>query len=143
MERAGGARSELPHPAGGPADHGRVRGAGEGLGELGHVDKKLGIFMLITALIGIRIAVWISTWLFGISDTHGDKGAAADLYISVIFVIFLSGVAASMLIDVLKSRSSSEAGPSKRISEFLSRLRLFPMIYLMLQRKYTKPTEPI
>ncbi|HDH57354.1 MAG TPA: sulfite exporter TauE/SafE family protein, partial [Bacteroidetes bacterium] len=26
-------------------------------GELGHVDKKLGLFMLITAFIGIRLAV--------------------------------------------------------------------------------------
>ena len=32
-------------------------------GELGHVDKKLGIFMLITALLGIRTAVWIWTQL--------------------------------------------------------------------------------
>ncbi len=34
-------------------------------GEMGHVDKKLGIFMLVTALLGIRLAVWISTSLFG------------------------------------------------------------------------------
>jgi uncharacterized membrane protein YfcA len=96
---------------------------------LGHVDKKLGIFMLITALIGIRLAVWISTSLFGISDTEGDKGAAANLYISAIFVVFLSGVSISMLIDVVKSRAKSETGPSKRIADFLSRLRLFPMIH--------------
>ena len=32
-------------------------------GELGHVDKKLGIFMLITALLGIRTAVWLH-WIF-------------------------------------------------------------------------------
>lgn len=98
-------------------------------GELGHVDKKLGIFMLITALVGIRIAVWISTALFGISDTEGDRGAAANLYISVVFVIILIGVAISMLIDVVKSRATSEAGPSRKLADFLSRLRLFPMIY--------------
>ena len=98
-------------------------------GELGHVDKKLGIFMLITALIGIRLAVWISTSLFGISDTHGDKGAAANLYISAVFVIILAGVALSMLLDLLKSRKASEAGPSRRITEYLSKLRLFPMIH--------------
>jgi len=98
-------------------------------GELGHVDKKLGIFMLITALIGIRLAVWISTALFGISDTHDAKGAAANLYISAVFVIILAGVAATMLIDVLKSRSKNEYGPSRRISDYLSKLRLFPMIH--------------
>jgi uncharacterized membrane protein YfcA len=98
-------------------------------GELGHVDKKLGIFMLITALIGIRIAVMISTSLFGISDTHGEQGAAANLYISVVFVVILTGVAISVLADALRSRSKSSAGPSRKITDFLSRLRLFPMIY--------------
>ena len=98
-------------------------------GELGHVDKKLGIFMLITALIGIRLAVWISTSLFGISDTHGDKGAAANLYISAVFVIILTGVAISIMVDVLKSRSAADAGPSKRITDYLSKLRLFPMVH--------------
>jgi uncharacterized membrane protein YfcA len=98
-------------------------------GELGHVDKKLGIFMLITALIGIRLAVWIATSLFGISDTHGDKGAAANLYISTVFVVILCGVGISMVTDVLKSRSGGETGPSKRITGYLSKLRLFPMIY--------------
>jgi uncharacterized membrane protein YfcA len=98
-------------------------------GELGHVDRKLGIFMLITALIGIRLAVWIATSLFGISDTHGDKGAAANLYISAVFVIILTGVAISVLMDVLRSRSASDAGPSRKITNFLSKLRLFPMIY--------------
>ena len=98
-------------------------------GEMGHVDKKLGIFMLITALIGIRLAVWISTSLFGISDTHGDKGAAANLYISVVFVVILLGVGISVVMDVLKSRSQNEIGPSRKITEFLSKLRLFPVIY--------------
>jgi uncharacterized membrane protein YfcA len=98
-------------------------------GELGHVDKKLAIFMLITAVVGIRLAVWIATALFGISDTHGEKGAAANLYISAVFVIILAGVAVSVLMDVLKSRSDNESGPSKKITNYLSKLRLFPMIY--------------
>jgi uncharacterized protein len=98
-------------------------------GELGHVDKKLGIFMLIPALLGIRLAVLISTSLFGISDTHGDKGAAANMYISTVFVVILTGVAIFMLIDVIKSRAKSEIGPSRKIANYLSKLRLFPTIY--------------
>ncbi len=97
--------------------------------ELGHVDKKLAVFMLITALVGIRLAVWISTALFGISDTHGSKGAAADLYISAVFVVVLAGVGISILMDVLRSRKAEDSGPSRRITNFLSRLRLFPMIH--------------
>jgi uncharacterized membrane protein YfcA len=38
--------------------------------ELGHVDKKLGLFMLFTALLGIRFAVWINSFLFGIWGGH-------------------------------------------------------------------------
>jgi uncharacterized membrane protein YfcA len=98
-------------------------------GELGHVDKKLGIFMLITAFLGIRLAVWISSRLFGMSDSHNAAGAAANLYISVVFVVMLAFVSASMIIDVLRNRSEGDAGPSRKISDYLSRLRLFPMIH--------------
>jgi len=98
-------------------------------GELGHVDKKLGVFMLITAFLGIRLAVWISTSLFGIGDSHAAKGAAANLYISVVFVVMLSFVSASMLVDLLRKKSEGDTGPSRKLSNYLSRLRLFPMIY--------------
>jgi len=98
-------------------------------GELGHVDKKLGIFMLITALIGIRIAVWISSYLFGLDDHGGDQGAAANLYISLVFVIMLSAVSIPMLRDSFTSRTEEDSGPSKKIANFLARLRLFPMVY--------------
>ncbi len=98
-------------------------------GELGHVDKKLGIFMLLTAFLGIRVAVWISSRLFGMTDSHAAQGAAANLYISSVFVIMLSVVCASMLIDVLRKRSDGGSGPSRKISDYLSKLRLFPVIY--------------
>jgi uncharacterized membrane protein YfcA len=88
-------------------------------GELGHVDKKLGIFMLITAFLGIRLAVWISSKLFGMSDSHNATGAAANLYISVVFVVMLSFVSISMIIDILRSRSEGDAGPSRKISDYL------------------------
>jgi uncharacterized membrane protein YfcA len=96
--------------------------------ELGHVDKKLGIFMLITALLGIRTAVWINSFLFGVGDQHGDKGAAANLYISLVFVVFLSVVSISILRDTIKSRDREDVGPSKKIASYLSKLKLFPMI---------------
>jgi uncharacterized membrane protein YfcA len=98
-------------------------------GELGHVDKKLGIFMLITAFLGIRIAVWISSKLFGMSDSHAAEGAAANLYISVVFVVMLSVVSASMFLDIVRKKSDGDSGPSRKIADYLSKLRLFPMIY--------------
>ena len=98
-------------------------------GELGNVDRKMGIFLVLTSFIGIRIAVWINSYLFSVGDSHSeDKSAAADLYISLVFVGILSLVAVSMLRDALRS-SDEDAGPSRRIADALSRMRLFPVIH--------------
>lgn len=100
-------------------------------GEAGNVDKRLAISLLVTAIIGIQLAVWINSRLFKGGTGHGAaKGAAANLYISLVFVFILSMVALSMLRDLLKSsgRGETETGPSKRIAEFLSRLNIPPMI---------------
>jgi len=99
--------------------------------ELGNVDKRMGAFLILTSFIGIRIAVWINSRLFeGGGDGHGAGGsAAADLYISAVFVLILSAVAVSMLRDAFGRREDGEAGPSMRIANALSRLRLPPYIY--------------
>ena len=99
-------------------------------GEAGNVDKKLAAFLLITAVGGIQFAVWINSLLFkGGGDSHGaPKGAGANLYISMVFVCILLFVALSMLRDALKKSADGDAGPSRRITEFLSRLNLPPMI---------------
>ncbi|UCD56868.1 MAG: sulfite exporter TauE/SafE family protein [Candidatus Hydrogenedentota bacterium] len=99
--------------------------------EMGNVDRKLGFFLIITAFAGIRLAVWINSKLFAAGGGgHGEaEGAAANLYISLVFVIILSVVAISMLRDVSRSSGEEGMGPSRKISEFLSRLRLPPMIY--------------
>jgi len=100
-------------------------------GEMGNVDKKMGLFMLITAAIGIRLAVWISTMLFesGGKSAHGEKSPAGDLYISAVFISVLTLVALSMLRDIIRSARNAESGPSRRLIELLSRLKLFPMIH--------------
>ncbi|RJO73124.1 MAG: sulfite exporter TauE/SafE family protein [Myxococcales bacterium] len=99
-------------------------------GELGNVDKKLGMFLLVTAFLGIRLAVVINTALFeGGAGGHGEsQGAAADLYISLIFVFILSLVAISMLRDALSTKENG-GGPSKRIVQFLHRFKLYPIIH--------------
>jgi uncharacterized membrane protein YfcA len=99
--------------------------------ELGNVDKRLGLYLILTSFIGIRIAVWINSRLFeGGGDGHGAGGsAAADLYISAVFVFILSVVAVSMLRDALRSRGDDDdAGPSMRIANAIARLRLPPYV---------------
>lgn len=100
-------------------------------GEMGNVDRKLSFFMLITAFAGIRIAVVVMKALFTEGgDSHAvERGAGANLYISLVFALVLSLVGLSMLSDILKSRSSDEAGPSTRIVDFLAKMRLYPLIF--------------
>jgi len=106
-------------------------------GEMGNVDKKLAIFMLITAAVGIRLAVEVMKALFSNQDGQSASGgAAADLYISIIFAVILSFVAVSMLADLIKSKSSDETGPSTKIVEFISRLKLHPLIYFPVADVY-------
>ncbi|HIQ21844.1 MAG TPA: sulfite exporter TauE/SafE family protein, partial [Planctomycetes bacterium] len=75
-------------------------------GELGNVDKRLGLFLIITAFVGIRIAVWINSMLFQEGgDGHGAGGeAGSNLYISLVFIGILSLVAVSLLRDAWRSR---------------------------------------
>jgi len=102
-------------------------------GAAGNVDRRLAVFLLGTAIAGIQLAVWINVHLFkGSGDSHGAGGsAAANLYISLVFVVILSVVGISMLRDALGSRANGDddSGPSRRISDFLSRLNLPPVIY--------------
>ncbi len=99
--------------------------------EMGNVDRRLGFFLIATSFIGVEIAVWINSRLFeGGGDAHGGGGsAAADLYISAVFVGILSIVGFSMLRDALRaSRNPEGATPSRRITETLARLHLPPYI---------------
>ena len=100
-------------------------------GEMGNVDKKLAIFMLITATVGIKLAVYIMKMLFtGAGDGHSPaKGAGANLYISIVFIVVLLLVSLSMLKDILSSRASNETGPSTKIVDFLAKFNLPPNIY--------------
>jgi uncharacterized membrane protein YfcA len=101
-------------------------------GEMGNVDRRLGAFLIATSFIGIQVAVWINSTLFASGDSHGAGGgsAAGDLYISAVFIGILSLVAISMLRDAWSTRlSGGEAGPSRRIANYIGRLRLPPYVY--------------
>ncbi len=99
-------------------------------GEMGHVDKKLAVLMLVTAAAGINLAVWLMTLMFaGEAGGEGaERGAAANLYISLVFAVVLSIVSISMLRDIVGSRGGEEVKPSRKIVDFLNRLRLRPLI---------------
>ncbi len=98
-------------------------------GEAGNVDRKLALFVLGTAIIGIQLAVWINSKLFRGGAGHGAaKGAGANLYISIVFATILAFVSLSMLRDLVKASAKGEGGPSRKIADFLGRFNLPPMI---------------
>ncbi|MEJ2722291.1 MAG: sulfite exporter TauE/SafE family protein [bacterium] len=100
--------------------------------EMGHVDKKLGLLMLITALIGVRLAVWLNQKILDLgSGTHGEgmNSAAGDLYISGIFVCVLSIVAVAVLSDAVIAGGRGK-GPSTRLAEAFSKVKIPPLVVL-------------
>ncbi|MCP4756712.1 MAG: sulfite exporter TauE/SafE family protein [Proteobacteria bacterium] len=99
-------------------------------GEYGNVDKRLSIFMVVTAFIGIGLAVLINSMLFerGEGKAGAEAAAASDLYISLVFVSILSLVAISMLKDALQPKSDV-GSPSMKIVNYLSGLYIPPYIH--------------
>jgi uncharacterized membrane protein YfcA len=98
--------------------------------ELGNVDNKLTFFMLLTSIVGMQIAVWIMKVLFSKGEHAGSgSGAAADLYISTVFVVFLFLISCSMLLDIIKSQKKEDTGPSTKIVSFLKRFSIPPLIH--------------
>ncbi len=96
---------------------------------MGNVDKRLAMFLLITAVAGVRLAVWINSKLFagGGGHGHGSKGAGSDLYISLVFIGVLVFVGISMLKDAMRKASDGQ-GPSRKLIDLVGRLQLKPMI---------------
>jgi uncharacterized membrane protein YfcA len=95
---------------------------------MGHVDKKLAILMLFTAAAGINLAVWVMKMMFSDESGEATGGAGADLYISIVFSGVLVIVSSAMLRDIIGGRKAGDKKPSRKIVEFLGRLRLHPMI---------------
>ncbi|RME26368.1 MAG: sulfite exporter TauE/SafE family protein [Deltaproteobacteria bacterium] len=97
-------------------------------GEMGHVDKRLALVMLVTSAAAISLAAWLMQQM-GAKGKGSSGNAGADLYISTVFVVVLSFVAVSMLKDIVGSRGRQDTQPSRRIVEFLGRLPLPPYIH--------------
>ena len=93
-------------------------------GELGHVDKKLEIYVLATACVGIRAAVVVNGYFF---EKLGQAGSG--LYVSTFFVITLSIIGYSLLMDALKSRKDPEAGPSDALLNLSRKFQIKPLIH--------------
>lgn len=92
-------------------------------GELGHVDRKLGIILLVAALVGIRAAVVVNSWFF----KHLGK-AGSSLYVSAFFIITLLIIGLFMLKDALKTARGSASGPSEALVKWFKRFQVRPFV---------------
>ena len=95
--------------------------------DLGHVDRKLGLYMLVAALVGIRVAVWINTHFYKLSQGQGADAAAGDLYISTVYIAVLALVSFGMIRDLMRRKENG--GPSTKLAEFFAHHKIPPVVY--------------
>ena len=93
--------------------------------QLGHVDRRLGLILMITSLAGIRTAVVVQESFFERLGKH-----ASDLYVSLFFSLTLSIIGCFLLRDALRSVRGKAAGPSGRLVALVRKARLKPLVYL-------------
>jgi uncharacterized membrane protein YfcA len=93
-------------------------------GELGNVDRKLGMYLLATAAVGISGAVFVNGYFF---DKMGKAGSG--LYVSAFFVIVLSIIGWSLFKDAMRSKKEPGAGPSDKLLKLSRKFQIKPMIH--------------
>jgi hypothetical protein len=95
--------------------------------EMGHVDAKLGIVMIIFLLTGLEIAVNVQAYIYEIMGK-----AASNLYISIIFIIVLTAVASFMYRDIKKSmrkeKVETDGGTVTKFSRKIQSINIPPMV---------------
>ena len=93
--------------------------------EMGHVDSKLGIVMVVFLLTGLEIAVNVQTYIY---EMIGK--AASDLYISIIFIIVLTIVAGFIANDIRKSKNeiSTSEDTKNRFYKKIQKINIPPMM---------------
>ncbi|AFQ42710.1 sulfite exporter TauE/SafE family protein [Desulfosporosinus meridiei] len=92
--------------------------------KMGNVDVKLGVFMVAFLLLGVRLAVILNESIFA---SMGKEGS--NLYISVVFVVLLSGLSVFILRDISKPNSNKGSSEPSGLAAKLSSLNIPPMIY--------------
>ena len=97
-------------------------------GELGHVDKKLAIMMVIGLLAGVQAAVKVNSHIF---ESMGK--AASNLYISAIFIIVLTAITIVILRDLRKGDEETRSGNSE-LAKKIQSIKLPPMVHFDVAR---------
>ncbi|ABO50042.1 protein of unknown function DUF81 [Desulforamulus reducens MI-1] len=92
--------------------------------KMGNVDAKLGIFMIIFLLLGVNMAVHLQEAIF---SSLGKAGS--NLYISIVFVVLLSGLSIFIIRDILGQGKKKKESAKNPLAEKICNLNIPPMIY--------------
>lgn len=92
--------------------------------KMGNVDVRLGIAMVAFLLLGVKLAVFLSEYIFA---SMGKAGS--DLYISIVFVILLSGLAIFIFRDIFSPKTNNASSKPRGLAERLSSINIPPMIH--------------
>lgn len=92
--------------------------------KMGNVDVRLGICMIIFLLLGVNMAVSMQEAIY---NALGKAGS--NLYISVVFVILLSGLSVFIIKDIRGQGKGPKGTSSSSFAEKLCKLNIPPMIH--------------
>ena len=92
--------------------------------KMGNVDIRLGIFMVAFLLIGVKLAVYLNEHIF---NTLGKAGS--NLYISLVFVVLLSGLSIFILRDIFNPNHKKGLDKPTGFAEKLAKINIPPMIH--------------
>ena len=90
----------------------------------GQADIKLGVFMAITAIIGVQIGIQIQKYIL---DHWGNAGS--NLYVSLMFVIVLVVVGTYVFYDAYKLSKGGKEAETTKLAKKLQSINLPPMIH--------------
>jgi len=89
----------------------------------GQLDLKLGVFMAISAVIGVQLGIYVQKFIFA---RWGSAGS--NLYVSVAFVLILTLVGLYMLYDARRAVRASTEDTVSGLAEKMKRINIPPMI---------------
>ncbi|SHI38183.1 sulfite exporter TauE/SafE family protein [Desulfofundulus thermosubterraneus] len=95
----------------------------------GQLDLKMGLFMAISAVIGVQLGIYVQKFIFA---KWGSAGS--NLYVSVAFVLILTLVGLYMLFDARRAVRAKSEDTTSRLAERMKRITIPPIINFNVAR---------
>lgn len=93
-------------------------------GELGHIDKKLAISMVVGLLAGVQAAVKVNSFIF---ESMGKS--ASNLYISAVFIVVLTIISFVILRDIMRGERKRGGKGESALVRTIQGINLPPVVH--------------